>query len=219
LQQPVYLSRLPVSLGEGVADMHKLTRTVSRSALLIAALVIAPAAASAANIMALETGDTATLSGSQFDVSAFTSMSAGETATGSGSFIANVVATGSALLVLTEGAGAPPSDWLQLTYSGAGNTETITAIWHSDAEPGGLPPIPMIPGVTPQFLAETGGVQQVTAQLFASANGNFPSNITFQAQSDIAEAVPEPSTWAMMLIGFLGLGFAFKQSRRKVSMA
>jgi hypothetical protein len=29
-------------------------------------------------------------------------------------------------------------------------------------------------------------------------------------------AVPEPATWGMMLIGFAGLGFAFKQSRRKV---
>jgi hypothetical protein len=27
-----------------------------------------------------------------------------------------------------------------------------------------------------------------------------------------------PSTWAMMLIGFAGLGFAFRQSRRKVSL-
>jgi hypothetical protein len=32
-------------------------------------------------------------------------------------------------------------------------------------------------------------------------------------------AVPEPATWAMMLLGFVGLGFAFRQSRRKVSMA
>jgi hypothetical protein len=32
-------------------------------------------------------------------------------------------------------------------------------------------------------------------------------------------AVPEPSTWAMMLLGFAGLGFAFRQSRRKVSFA
>jgi hypothetical protein len=31
--------------------------------------------------------------------------------------------------------------------------------------------------------------------------------------------VPEPGTWAMMLIGFAGLGFAFRQSRRKVSFA
>ena len=32
-------------------------------------------------------------------------------------------------------------------------------------------------------------------------------------------AVPEPATWAMMLIGFAGLGFALRQSRRKVSFA
>ena len=37
--------------------------------------------------------------------------------------------------------------------------------------------------------------------------------------SGIASAVPEPSTWAMMLLGFAGLGFAFRHSRRKVSFA
>jgi hypothetical protein len=34
-----------------------------------------------------------------------------------------------------------------------------------------------------------------------------------------ASAVPEPSTWAMMFLGFLGLAFAFKNKRRKVSFA
>jgi hypothetical protein len=37
--------------------------------------------------------------------------------------------------------------------------------------------------------------------------------------SVIAAAVPEPSTWGMMLLGFVGLGFAFRQSRRMVSFA
>jgi PEP-CTERM motif len=32
---------------------------------------------------------------------------------------------------------------------------------------------------------------------------------------DPVPGVPEPSTWAMMLIGFAGLRFAFRQSRRK----
>jgi hypothetical protein len=36
---------------------------------------------------------------------------------------------------------------------------------------------------------------------------------------DPVPGVPEPSIWAMMLIGFAGLGFAFRRSRRKVSMA
>jgi hypothetical protein len=35
----------------------------------------------------------------------------------------------------------------------------------------------------------------------------------------VGSSVPEPSTWAMMLLGFAGLGFAFRQSRRKVSFA
>jgi hypothetical protein len=35
----------------------------------------------------------------------------------------------------------------------------------------------------------------------------------------VTAAVPEPATWAMMLLGFAGLGFAFRQSRRKVAMA
>jgi hypothetical protein len=34
-----------------------------------------------------------------------------------------------------------------------------------------------------------------------------------------ASAVPEPATWGMMLLGFIGLGFAFKNKRRKVSFA
>jgi PEP-CTERM motif len=32
-------------------------------------------------------------------------------------------------------------------------------------------------------------------------------------------AVPEPATWAMMLLGFAGLGFAFRHSRRNVAAA
>jgi hypothetical protein len=35
----------------------------------------------------------------------------------------------------------------------------------------------------------------------------------------VGSSVPEPSTWAMMLFGFAGLGFAFRQSRRKVAIA
>jgi hypothetical protein len=35
----------------------------------------------------------------------------------------------------------------------------------------------------------------------------------------VVGGVPEPSTWAMMLLGFVGLGFAFRQSRRKTSFA
>jgi PEP-CTERM motif len=37
--------------------------------------------------------------------------------------------------------------------------------------------------------------------------------------SSVTSSVPEPSTWAMMLLGFVGLGFAFRRARRKLSFA
>jgi hypothetical protein len=40
-----------------------------------------------------------------------------------------------------------------------------------------------------------------------------------QISLPLSSAVPEPATWGMMLLGFAGLGFAFRQSRRKVSFA
>jgi hypothetical protein len=42
---------------------------------------------------------------------------------------------------------------------------------------------------------------------------------SFFLVSSTTSAVPEPATWGMMLLGFVGLGFAFRQSRRKVSFA
>jgi hypothetical protein len=190
--------------------------TFKRSVATALALFCTMGVAQAASIIASEDGDTAILSGSEFDRGTFTSTSAGESATGSGGFLANATATGSALVVLTEGVGGPASDWIELTYSGAGirRTERITANWNSDSETGALPAIPVIPGVTTQFLAETGGSQDVTALLGTSAGGNFPSNITIRVQSDAVEAVPEPTTWAMLLIGFAGLGFvAYRKAR------
>jgi PEP-CTERM motif len=37
--------------------------------------------------------------------------------------------------------------------------------------------------------------------------------------STLVAGVPEPATWGMMLLGFVGLGFAFRQQRRRVSFA
>jgi hypothetical protein len=46
-----------------------------------------------------------------------------------------------------------------------------------------------------------------------------PTDVQFQVFGTPVAAVPEPSTWAMMLLGFAGLGFAFRRSQRKAAMS
>jgi hypothetical protein len=79
-----------------------------------------------------------------------------------------------------------------------------------------------------QIIATTPGDHSVTVdpiskEIFIPFAANAANTVCpagcIAVFADVATAVPEPSTWAMMLIGFLGLGFAFRQSRRKASFA
>jgi hypothetical protein len=60
-------------------------------------------------------------------------------------------------------------------------------------------------GMFPNMIATAN-----SGAIFETGPGN---SITLQA------AVPEPATWGMMLLGFVGLAFAFRQRRRMVGMA
>jgi hypothetical protein len=81
----------------------------------------------------------------------------------------------------------------------------------SDLPPPSITPSP--PSITPSSLV-TG----------ASDVGDTGAGLTLTTPVitgvDPATAVPEPSTWAMMLLGFVGLGFAgYRASRRGVAAA
>jgi choice-of-anchor C domain-containing protein len=70
---------------------------------------------------------------------------------------------------------------------------------------------------TPQSLNFT-ATDVSTVITFASGN----SNCCFGAAIDnvaIADAVPEPSSWALMLTGFLGMGTVLRRSRQPVAAA
>ena len=63
------------------------------------------------------------------------------------------------------------------------------------------------------YTAPTAGSYTLTLEVANSGDDNLPSG----AVLDSGSPVPEPSTWAMMLIGFAGLGFAgYRASRRTV---
>jgi hypothetical protein len=57
------------------------------------------------------------------------------------------------------------------------------------------------------FNQSSNGLYRVNT--FSPGSSNFVN-----ASSSIAEAVPEPATWAMMLLGFAGIGFAMRRGRR-----
>ena len=48
--------------------------------------------------------------------------------------------------------------------------------------------------------------------------GGNPTNLYFAGSVDVASAVPEPSTWAMMMLGFAGIGFMAYRRKSNLTM-
>jgi hypothetical protein len=82
-----------------------------------------------------------------------------------------------------------------------------------------------------------GGYGQGSFQIVSNTNGSYlintyaslvPTTVSMSlgdgikgasAVADLAAGAPEPSTWAMMLIGFAGLGFTAYRRTRKAALA
>jgi len=64
------------------------------------------------------------------------------------------------------------------------------------------------------FFLITAENNEVLTQLSLNVTGGNISSVE-QVRVDLANAVPEGSTWAMMVLGFLGLGFMAYRGRRE----
>jgi PEP-CTERM motif len=83
----------------------------------------------------------------------------------------------------------------------------------SDDENGNIPIHPAIPGGVAGLnivasLNETGNWQEITP---------YFTFVTAGTKAWVASDVPEPSTWAMMLVGFAGLAFGGFRARKRMA--
>ena len=95
-----------------------------------------------------------------------------------------------------------------------GSFTTIDVPGSSFTAPYGINDRGQIVGV---FADSTG---LLSAFLATPINGRAMSALAMSAIDSPADAVPEPSTWAMLLLGFAGLGFAgYRRMQKSVSIA
>lgn len=107
--------------------------------------------------------------------------------------------------------GVPPTDDIvPVTLNLMGTTTDPLVL-------GVLTESPQLPSfVTDELIFELFSLSKLPDQIVALGPNDTIVNLRGTVTYDYAPAVssvPEPSTWAMMLLGFAGLGFAF---RRKV---
>jgi PEP-CTERM motif len=93
-------------------------------------------------------------------------------------------------------------------------------LWQFTSNPGAVPTLTLSrePGEW-QFLLGANDWMCLDSQC-TTWTDNITRNVGVDGVYTLhVAAIPEPSARAMMLLGFCGLGFAFRQSQRKVSMA
>ena len=105
-------------------------------------------------------------------------------------------------------AGCTPGYFGGYVFTFTNLAHDITGV--TDSYTGNFAPVPINPGL-PTGLAWTGNTITVNA---AGDNLALGDTLTLNVKFGVTSTVPEPSTWAMMLLGFAGLGFAASRRAR-----
>jgi hypothetical protein len=139
-----------------------------------------------------------------------------------------VCATPAAAAVIEFTLGSEPEVELQFLFCCSTSSFTVTALlgsssakWVQDAANGTVFSEAVVTIETTPPTVSTFTFTDVIAAsaMVNSGSQTITATFDFATVSGQVSQVPEPSTWAMMLIGFAGLSFAFRQSRRRVSFA
>jgi len=120
----------------------------------------------------------------------------------------------------------------QVWYDPTTNKWFLAAGNNNLNSPGGnMPELVIIDAATDmitQIIKTTPGdhsvsVDPLTGEIFLPLSANAANTVCpngcIEVFRETASAVPEPSTWAMLLLGFAGLGFAFRTKRRVMGVA
>jgi hypothetical protein len=122
-------------------------------------------------------------------------------------------------IYLTDHAGMQDIEFA-LTSGAAGTIDFVITTLESDGVTSVLNPFTLDIGNGDTFFAFLASNGESITNVFYSV-GNPPSSITLlkQVRIDLAgqfnSGVPEPGTWAMMLLGFGGIGFAMRRGRKQ----
>ena len=107
--------------------------------------------------------------------------------------------------------GSPDSYNLLTVNSGTSDVQTFTA---------SMLVFPVIGGDNTNFSQYVQFAGLSGSQITSVTFGNDPSINAFETSNfSVGSAVPEPATWAMMLIGFGGIGFSMRRRRRNPQQA
>ena len=198
--------------------MKSMRMLAAFAAMSVAAQATPAAAAELVTNGGFETGDltgwnvTGNHEGAAGDFSGYTPHSGNDFA-----YLGDTSGTGSLSQLLTTAAGQTYTLSYYLASHGD-NSTTFSALWNGQTIAGSELVNPNSNGIYTLFSFLVTGTGSDTLTLLAT---DPPSYLALDDVSvtEATGAVPEPATWAMMLLGFVGIGAAVRRNRKPAGLA